>query len=156
MWASIPHLHKDLLKKLPRASGLHAWGAFLKTYRVYQGFLYIECQNTISYIECIMSYQTYFLYTINKSDATIIWWRVTVDMLSFLGWNECRMSYYNGVVVCMEYGIYKKSVMRQNGSEQSYKSHINNWLFQHPPFTSTILNHCSGTWQFIGKGTSYL
>ncbi len=66
MWASIPHLHKDLLKKLLRASGLHAWGAFLKTHRVYQGFLYIECRNTISYIECIMSYQTYFLYTINK------------------------------------------------------------------------------------------
>lgn len=25
-------------------------------------------KNVISYIECIMSYQTYFLYTINKSD----------------------------------------------------------------------------------------
>ncbi len=79
------HLHKDLLKKLLKASGLHAWGTFLKTHRVYQGFLYIECRNTISYIECIMSYQTYFLYTINKSDATRIWWRITVDMLSFLG-----------------------------------------------------------------------
>lgn len=92
-WASIPHLHKDLLKKLLTASGLHAWGAFLKTYCVYQGFLYIECQNTISYIECIMSYQTCFLYTINKSDATRIWWWVTVDMLSFwVGTNvECHI-----------------------------------------------------------------
>lgn len=43
-WASIPHLHNDLHKKLLTASGLHAWGTFLKTYCVYQGFLYIECQ----------------------------------------------------------------------------------------------------------------
>lgn len=43
-WASIPHLHNDLCKKLLTASGLHAWGTFLKTYCVYQGFLYIECQ----------------------------------------------------------------------------------------------------------------
>ena len=52
------------------ASGIGARGAFLKIYCTYIGFLYVECQeNVISYIECIMSYQTYFLYTINKSDG---------------------------------------------------------------------------------------
>ncbi len=149
--------HKDLLKKLLTASGLHAWCAFLKTYCVYQGFLYIECQNTISYIECIMSYQTYFLYTINKSDATRIWWWVTLYMLGFwVGTNvECHI-----IMLLCVWNI--ESIRSQLWGKMDQNKVINliftyyYILFQHPPFTSTSPNHCSGTWQFIGKGTSYL
>lgn len=45
--------------------------AFLNIYCIssYVFFCTLNVENVISYIECITSYQTYFFYTINKSDG---------------------------------------------------------------------------------------
>lgn len=66
-WLDIPHYTlKWTTTDSLRSSCL---GRIFKDLLSIEVFCTLNVKNAISYIECIMSYQTYFLYTINKSDA---------------------------------------------------------------------------------------
>lgn len=111
-WASIPHLHNDLKrKKLLTASGLHAWGTFLKTYCVYQGFCTLNVkilyliQNALCHIKHTFCIQSINLM-LQESDGELLF------IFCFMGWNKCRMPYYNNVVVCVcvKYKVWNLSI----------------------------------------------